>query len=320
MAGDSNSFAIIAICTACPVVLDEPLASSDQPSPAAISQSRAIVLGASSLVGTFLVDRLVGKGVATIALSRQPHPPRPGLTWLIGDLRTFELAGQEQATLAFSVSPIWLLAPCIPALRRMGVVRLIAFSSTSRYTKGSSRIASEREVVQRLIQGELETQSCCERLGIAWTILRPTVIYAEGLDRSVTRLANIIRRFQVLPLAGDALGRRQPVHADDLAAGAIAAAESPAAANRAYEVPGGETLTYRAMAERIFEGMGRQPRVVAVPPVLWRLGLFLASPSMPGVTSEMGSRMAEDLVFDSSPAERDFNWRPRGFQPHFPPN
>jgi uncharacterized protein YbjT (DUF2867 family) len=143
------------------------------------------------------------------------------------------------------------------------------------------------------------------------------VIYAEGRDRSITRLANLVRRFHMLPLAGDAHGKRQPVHADDLAAGAIAAAASPATNNRAYDLPGGETLSYHSMVERIFEGLGRRPRVISIPPPLWRAGLSLASILMSGVTTEMGSRMTEDLVFDAGPAERDFAWRPRGFRPRF---
>jgi nucleoside-diphosphate-sugar epimerase len=276
-----------------------------------------VVLGATSLVGRFLVDRLLEGGVETIAVSRQPQGTRHGVTWVTGDLNGLELPQDQHPSVAISVSPIWLLAGALPTLRHAGVNRLVAFSSTSLYTKANSPIGAEQEVARRLIDGEAATRSYCESEGVAWTILRPTVIYAEGRDRSITRLANLIRRVHALPLAGDGSGRRQPVHADDLAVGAIAAATSPATVNQAYEVPGGETLTYRKMAERIFEGMGRRPRIVRIPPPLWRLGVSFASIWMPGITTEMGSRMAEDLVFDGGPAERDFHWRPRPFQPRF---
>ena len=138
--------------------------------------------------------------------------------------------------------------------------RLVVFSSTSRFTKERSPIASERAVAGFLATGEAETRSFCEEHLIAWTILRPTLIYAEGQDRSITRLANIIRRIGVLPLAGAGSGKRQPVHADDLAVGALAAAGSVAAENRAYDVPGGETLSYRLMSERIFQSSGPEPQ------------------------------------------------------------
>jgi len=281
-------------------------------------QLPALVLGATSLVGRFLIDRLVNAGIETTAVSRRPQAPRTGMEWITSDFATLELPLDERPRVAFSAGPIWLLAPALPVLRRVGVVRLVAFSSTSRYTKATSSIGSERDVVRRLIEGEADVQAFCESNDIKWTILRPTVIYAEGEDRSITRLANLIRGLGVLPLAGDGAGKRQPVHADDLALGAMAAATSSATENRSYDVPGGETLSCRSMCERIFEGMDRRPRIVAVHPTIWRFGLSVATLCMPRITTEMGTRMAEDLTFDSIDAERDFEWRPRGFRPHFP--
>ncbi len=283
----------------------------------ALLPSPALVLGATSLVGRFLIKRLVDTNVKALAVSRRPQAPTPGVTWIVGDLTAPDMRLDEATQLAFSVSPIWLLPRALPNLKELGVRRLVAISSTSRFTKERSPIAAERAVAGLIATGEAETRSFCEEHLIAWTILRPTLIYAEGQDRSITRLANIIRRFGVLPLAGDGAGRRQPVHADDLAVGALAAAGSAAAENRAYNVPGGETLSYRLMSERIFQGLGRSPRIVSVPPRLWQLALTLASPLLPGITTAMGSRMAEDLIFDPAPAERDFRWEPRAFQPVF---
>jgi nucleoside-diphosphate-sugar epimerase len=286
----------------------------------ALLPSPALVLGATSLVGRFLVKRLVDTNVKALAVSRRAQAPTPGVTWIVGDLTALDLRLDEATQVAFSVSPIWLLPRALPILKALGVRRLVAFSSTSRFTKERSPVAAERTVAGLLATGEAETRSFCEEHLIAWTILRPTLIYAEDQDRSITRLANIIRRFGMLPLAGDGPGKRQPVHADDLAVGALAAARSLATENRAYDVPGGETLSYRLMSERIFQGLGRSPRIVSVPPALWRLALTLASPLLPGITVAMGSRMAEDLVFDAAPAERDFRWEPRDFQPVFSQN
>ena len=282
-----------------------------------LRQSPAIVFGATGMVGRFLVDRLVGGGVETIAISRRAQAARPRVKWITADFTNLDLGAHDHARVAFNMGPIWKLPAALPALHEAGVVRVVAISSTSRFTKTTSPIKSEREVVGWLIDGETQTQEYCEKHGIAWTILRPTVIYAEGQDRSITRLANLIRRFRVLPVAGRARGRRQPVHADDLAAGAIAAAVSAAAENRAYDLPGGETLTYHAMCERIFEGLGYPPRIISIPPALWRLGMSGASVLMPGITTAMGTRMAEDLTFDAAAAERDFGWHPRGFRPQF---
>jgi nucleoside-diphosphate-sugar epimerase len=278
------------------------------------------VLGASGIVGRFLLARLSAARIQSVAVSRKPQPALDGVRWLTADLADRPLRLEVDATCAtaFSTIAIWELAAAIPALSAVGVRRLVAFSSTSRFTKPNSPIASERDVARLLAGGEDEVQSACEKHGIAWTILRPTLIYSEGQDGNITRIAHLIRRIGVMPLSGAGAGRRQPVHAEDLAVGAIAAAASASAANQAYDLPGGETLSYRTMVERVFEGMGRRPRIITVPPGLWRLGFAVASRWLPGTTAAMGSRMAENLVFSSAPAKRDFHWDPRDFRPRFP--
>jgi nucleoside-diphosphate-sugar epimerase len=171
-----------------------------------------------------------------------------------------------------------------------------------------------------LADAEKAIREFCEKHNIAWTILRPTLIYTEGRDRNISRLARLIDRYGILPLAGAGTGKRQPVHAEDLAIGALRAATSPAAQNRDYNLPGGETLTYREMCERIFEGLGRRPRIVSIPPKVWFVASKLVGPFMPGITPTMGSRMSEDLTFDPGQARRDFFWQSRDFRPIFKPN
>lgn len=281
-----------------------------------------LVTGATSLVGGYLLGRLRAQGVEAAALSRRP-PGEPGLTldrpWIEADLAAPDLAERlPKAATVFSLSPIWSLPQALPALKSQGLRRLVAFSSTSRVTKATSPEPSERAVAEKLADGEARTIAFCESEGVAWTILRPTLIYAEGRDGNVSRLAALIRRFGALPLSGAGGGLRQPVHADDLAEGAIAAARALTAADRIYDLTGAETLTYRTMAERVFEGLGRTPRIVSLPPPLWSFCLKLAAPLLPGATAAMGSRMETDLVFDSADAVRDFGWSPRAFHPDFP--
>jgi uncharacterized protein YbjT (DUF2867 family) len=279
------------------------------------SSGGVLVLGGTSLIGRFLLPRLAEGGALATALSRDPPAQAPaGIAWIKGDVGEADLASRlPRAATVFSLSPIWLLPTALPALLANGMTRLVAFSSTSRFTKQDSPDAHERAVARRLAEGEAAVMAS----GAAWTILRPTLIYAEGRDANVTRLARLIARFGVLPLAGRGEGLRQPVHADDLAAAALAAARAPAAENGAYELPGGETLAYREMAARVFRALGRRPRLIAVPPLVWRMGLTLAAPLLPGATAAMGVRMAEDLTFDGAPAAQDFGWAPRAFRPDF---
>ena len=105
---------------------------------------------------------------------------------------------------------------------------------------------------------------------IPWTVLRPALIYGLGLDRNVTAAARFIRRWHCFPLGGPGKGLRQPVHADDLAAAALAALDLPAAEGQSFNLGGGETLSYRPDDPAHLRGAGPasalSSRAVSRPP------------------------------------------------------
>ena len=175
----------------------------------------------------------------------------------------------------------------------------------------------EQAFAAEQIAAEAKVAELCEAAHAAWTVFRPTLIYGAGMDRNVVVIARLIRRFGVFPLFGAASGRRQPVHADDLAAACVAALVEPRAFNAAYELAGGETLSYREMVERIFVAEGKTPRFLPVPLAAFRAAMWCVSriPRFKDFNAEMARRMNEDLVFDTSRAVRDFGFAPRKFEP-----
>lgn len=218
-----------------------------------------LVLGASSLVGRYVLPEAEGRGLLALGLGRGAG------AGIMADLAAPDLKDQlPDLGLVICTASLWVLPQALEALAARGMRRLVAFSSTSRFTKVHSKDAGERAVAERLRLAEEAVIKFCEARTIGWTLLRPTLIYAEGQDQNISRLAGLIRRFGFLPIAGAGQGRRQPVHGQDLARAALDAAESAAAINRAYDLPGGETLTYRAMAERVFAGLGRKPLILSL--------------------------------------------------------
>jgi nucleoside-diphosphate-sugar epimerase/glycosyltransferase involved in cell wall biosynthesis len=277
---------------------------------------QSFVVGATGIVGGYIVEHLVRSGETPLALSRSQHRGS-GAVWLQGDLAKPETLKPPSFEILYCTVDIALLADALPHIYTPALKRVIAFTSTGIVTKIESEVASERELLQRLAEGERRLISACERYRIGCTILRPTIIYAEGRDGNISRLAGIIQRFGVLPLMGTGGGLRQPVHAEDLAIGAIAAAASEAAIGKTYAMPGGETISYREMVGRIFDALGKPRRIISTPPLVWRLAFALAKPLFPNANAAMGARMAKDMVFDRAPALRDFGWNPRGFHPRF---
>lgn len=282
------------------------------------------VTGRTSTIGSLLVPLLLGQGLQVLALGRKPPLPKDDLPRLRSyrlDLAqpADELPGEDAPVLIHTAS-LWLLPGWLEKFHARGVRRLVAFSSTSRFTKQASASAHELEVVNKLIAAEEHVVSECERLGIAWTIFRPTLIYGgAGGDRNVADIARLIRRFGFFPLFGAASGRRQPVHARDLAMACMQSLDAPASYNKAYNLSGGETLAYIDMVRRIFETLGREPRFVRIPMPAFRLAVKLARlhPRFAHLTADMALRMQADLVFDHQDATRDFGYHPGKFDPSY---
>jgi nucleoside-diphosphate-sugar epimerase len=277
----------------------------------------SLVIGATGIVGGYIVDRLLQAGERPIALSRSTRSSATDVEWLKGDLAEPAVFKLPPVTTLYCTAHAGLLANALPSLYSPLLTRVVAFTSTSIVTKIDSDIAAERESVRLWAAAEQKLISTCDSLGVAWTVLRPTIIYDEGRDANITRLSLLIQKLGFMPLAGSGSGLRQPVHAEDLAIGALAAAASPAAANKIYAIPGKDMITYREMVGRIFDGLHKPRRIIPIPPALWRAAFSVARPFVLNANVAMGNRMAKDMIFDSAPAREDFGWNPREFRPKF---
>ena len=213
------------------------------------------------------------------------------------------------------VAPIWVLKEYFSLIEASGAQRLVALSSTSQFTKVGSGDTAENAIASKLIDAEARVQAWAESRGIEWVILRPTLIYGQGQDKNISEMARFIRRFDFFPLLGSAQGLRQPIHAEDVAATCVAALLAPEAANRAYNLSGGETLAYRDMVARVFAALDRPVRVVTVPLWAFRLAVALLRrlPRYRRWSAAMAERMNQDIVFDHADAARDFGFKPRVF-------
>lgn len=273
----------------------------------------SLVIGGTGTVGAILVQLLRQSGATTYSISRRGGSTDDDITY---DIRT-DSRSFPPASTVFATAEVTTLAPLVPRLASGGCTRLVALSSTSGASKLNSPLAAERELARNFLRAEQALTDACGMYAIEWTILRPTVIYCEGRDLNISRIADIIRKYRAFPLYGAGQGRRQPVHAEDLANGMIRAASSKSAVNATFDTPGGETLAYAEMVGRIFDALGRKRRLIHVPPLLWRVAFAMARPLFPGTNVAMGLRMASDLEYDIAPAAEAFGWAPRPFKPTF---
>ena len=265
-------------------------------------------------MGGYLIPRLAAAGLTPLAVSRRPAPASPAdARWFRVDVAR-DPSAIPAADTAVHVAPLWLAPALVEGMASRGLRRIIAFGSTSRFTKERSADAGERDVARRLAEAEDRLRAECDRHQIAWTIFRPTLIYGGGRDRNLTAIAGWARRLGFVAIAGEGTGLRQPVHADDLAHACVRALPEAVTHGREYDLGGATVLTSRQMAEEVARASGGA-RVIGVPRPVLRMAFRLVSvlPRYRQVTPSMVDRMDDDLIVDHSAAQRDFGYAPRAF-------
>lgn len=277
---------------------------------------RILITGATSQIGGFLIPMLGSKGMDVTAITRSSggSPARARVRWFSADLA----AGVDWGSLGvhrtvISLGPLGLAAAHLRSWSALGVRRVIAFGSTSVWTKGGSTHVGERRLIEALVKAEIELRSVSTELGVSWTLFRPTMIYGAGMDGNISTITRFVRRFRFFPMVGRGTGLRQPVHAEDLAHACIQVLDNAQTFNREYVLTGGETLTYREMVETIFRGLGLRPHIVTIPAPLMRALVrgVRVLPTYRHLNAEMVNRIDMNMAFDSTPATEDFGYHPR---------
>lgn len=282
------------------------------------------VIGATSIIGDYLLPLLVNQGWNVVAFSRSREKMKKNqdspVSWrLLGGAVSMDGDGNRSAQDPIhhwiSLGPIVALPDYFSLLSSYAAKRIVVISSTSRFTKQASADDDEKKVAKQLADSEEALMVWGKKENIAFTILRPTMIYDLGRDKNITFIARFIKRFGFFCLLGDASGLRQPVHARDVAFACAAALQSDAAINRSYNIPGGEVLTYREMVDCVFAAVNKKPRHVTIPAWLFQVAFFVLRmhPRYRHWSAEMSKRMNQDMVFDATEAQRDFCYLPGPF-------
>ena len=280
-----------------------------------VQGARALVFGGSGQVGAAVIPRLLEAGWDVDALSREGQAPAPGLRWLRGGFEAMPALAREYGAV-ISCGPLdhfarWYTDGGVDA------PIVVAFGSTSLTVKLGSVDDAERALAARLGAAEDALFARARGRGADAVVLRPTLVYGAGRDRTLSRIAAMARRTGMFPLPRGATGLRQPVHVDDLAATAVAALGARGGGGGAYDLPGGETLSYRDMVARVLAVLEPPARLVELPAPVFSLlaAAFRSSGRLQGFgpAAPARQRPARGLVVGPAAAARGH--APRAFRP-----
>jgi len=186
-----------------------------------------------------------------------------------------------------------------------GVRHFIYVSSAAAADPESSAYARSKKRGEEMVMSQK---------GMHYTIVRPTLIYMPGGGQEFNLFVDYLRKFPVVPFIGPGRGRKNPVFADDVLQGLLAAAGNEASYDKLYNFSGGETVTIRELAELILERLGRPKPIIGLPLPLCRLAARIMEAVMddPPLTAYAISRIEADADQDNGPARRDLGFNPIG--------
>lgn len=276
---------------------------------------RLLVTGGSGFLGGYVLREAAARGHRSLALARSPAAAARvlacGADPLPGDLDDAGVLAREfvgarcdvllnLASLGFGHA-----AGIVAAARAAGLNRAVFVSTTAVVT--SLPAASKRV--------RLDAERRIRESGLAWTIIRPTMIYGAPGDRNLSRLLPVLRRAPVFPVPGGQ-HLQQPVHVADLAAALVTAAERPETTGSCYDVAGPEPLTFLELLRTCASAVSSQARLVPVPlgPAIAVARGYERLSARPRIRAEQLRRLAEDKAFDIGPAVQDMRYQPRSFQ------
>jgi uncharacterized protein YbjT (DUF2867 family) len=273
---------------------------------------RILLTGATGLLGGTLLGLLLARGYETRCFVRADSPNTSRLDGERAEILHGNAAREEDlyralrdADALLHVAGIEYAPSVVRAASRAGVERVLMVGSTSAHSAYDFRSGPKLRM-EELVRGS----------GLAWTILRPSMIYGSERDRNVHRLLRFLDRSPVFPIFGPGTNLWQPVYHEDCARGIFEALQRPASVRRSYDLPGAEPLAYLDLVKTAAAALGRHPRIVRLPIEPVRLALTAAERLRLPLPVDSGQvmRLREDKAYSYERARRELDYTPRPFR------
>jgi NADH dehydrogenase len=247
-----------------------------------------LLTGATGLVGSNLLRRLLGEGHQVRCLVRDPRrlgTQRVRVQIALGDLTdppSFRNALRGVDTVVHLAAAIrdqprgsieeldgiatWRM---VEAAERQGVERFVFFSALGASKHNRTRcLRAKAHAEQAVAEADLHT-----------IVFAPSIVYAPG--DPWLRLLERLALLPVMPVSGRGRARFQPIWAEDVADCVVASLrDTDGERHRRYELAGPETLSHTEIVRTVLRALRRNRPLLHVPTPLVSRGLRLAEAAL----------------------------------------
>jgi len=235
-----------------------------------MADTRVVVTGAFSFTGKYATRLLLGRGYEVHTLTFHPRRQSEFGSQVRAFSYNFDQPDQLEESLrgaSILINTYWVRFPrgtstfeaavrntgtLIEAAKRAGIRRIVHVSIAK----------PSLESPLAYYRGKAQIEEIVVKSGLAYTILRPTVIFGSE-DILVNNIAWFVRSFPVFAIPGDGRYRLRPLFVEDMAALILRSAESPR--NEVVDAVGPESFAFEELVQKIAYTMGKSPRFVHVP-------------------------------------------------------
>jgi nucleoside-diphosphate-sugar epimerase len=291
---------------------------------------KVLITGANGFIGTHLCHELSNRNVGFRATARSANE-NDYADFVHCDLETTEslhqlidgcdivvhLAGRAHVTSddsqeKYQVANEFVTQRLANAAARNGIARFIYLSSikVNGESSGPGLPIRQSDAPNPLdnygrskLAAELALQEICRANNMDYVIIRPTLVYGQGVKANFSALISAVKRGIPLPIA-TVKNERSMIGINNLVDLIIATCTTPKAANQTFLASDGTDKSTPALVRLIAKSLNRQTRIFPFPISILRLlaAVFGKSSAIDKLTGS--------LSVDISHTTNTLNWRP----------
>lgn len=252
-----------------------------------MSQSHETILitGASGFIGNYVAESALRRGWEVRTLSRRDWLGRPAvavenrflgaLPYTIPEaafagvgtlVHLANTTGAETDSVARAVN-VEGTRRLLEFAHRHGVKKIVYISSQS----------AKKEAISAYGKTKLEAEEVVRAGPLAYTILRPGLVYGAGTWDLFSRMCGVVKKFPVIPVLGNGKSPIQPIHVEDLAEIIFRCVPAGAFDGGLFRVGQSDPIRLADFLQSIAATvLGRRKPVFRIPlkPVILMVGMF----------------------------------------------